>query len=200
MKNRMQQLTMILLLTAVGCSDQTNNGNKSNQDLIQALVYHHDFKVSAIVDELIKTDNIDKKIPTERVASTPNFWTPLSYASFIGNLPAVKLLVKKRADVNYKDANGQTPLILAAISGNIEAIEILLQAGADINATDINSNTALIHASSVGNTLTVKYLVEKGCDLTPAHNQQNALDFALFYQHKEIIDYLKSKGLSPSTN
>lgn len=195
----MRQLVMImiLLLTVTGCSDQPQVDNKQEQELIQALLYRHEFKVSSIVDELIKTGSIDQKIPTERVARTANFWTPLSYAAFIGNVAAVKLFIEKGANIHYTDANDQTPLILAAISGNMEVIEILLQAGANINAMDINNRTALVHAATAGNLLTVKYLIEKGCDPTTPHAKQNALDFALFYQHTEIVDYLKSKGLTP---
>lgn len=144
----------------------------------------------------MRNNNIDKKILTERIAQNTNFWTPLCYASFIGNTKAVKLLIEKNANINYKDNNGNTPLMLASISGNVEEIKILLEAGANINETDINNNTALIHAAAGGNILTVKYLIEKGCELQPKNNGQNALDFAIFYQHQEVIDYLISIGLT----
>jgi len=197
MKRLFKSLTILFLLTTIGCSEKLDKSSRSqsDNDLIEALTYHHEFKVSAIVDELSRTNNIDKKIETERVAQTINLWTPLCYASFIGNAEAVKSLIEKGANINYKDGNGQTPLILASITGNIEEIKILLQAGANVNDADINNSTALIHASAAGNLLTVKYLIENGCELDSKSGGQNALDFAIFYQHKEIIDYLASKGL-----
>ncbi len=190
----------LFILTAMGCSEKSSESSRSqsDNDFIEALTYHHEFKVSAIIDDLAKTNNIDKKIQTERVAQTTNFWTPLCYASFIGNSKAVELLISKGANVNYRDSNGHTPLILASITGNIEEIEILLQAGANINEVYINNSNALIRASAEGNLLTVKYLVEHSCELEPKNGGQNALDFAIFYQHKEVVDYLTEKGLKKS--
>jgi ankyrin repeat protein len=185
-------LAILFLTTTIGCSEKSEkpSENQSEQELIKALVYHHEFKVAAIIDQLTETHQIDKKMETERVAKNANFWTPLCYASFIGNAKAVKLLLEKGADIHYKDSNGQTPFILAAITGNIEEMELLLQVGANINETDIDNRTALIHASSQGNLLTVKYLVEKGCELESKNGGQNALDFARFHGNQEIVDYL----------
>ncbi|CCG52957.1 Protein of unknown function containing ankyrin repeat signature [Flavobacterium indicum GPTSA100-9 = DSM 17447] len=193
-------IAIFLVLTTISCSDKSDESVRSQDDneFIEALTYHHEFKVSAIIDDFAKNKSIDKKIKTERVAQTTNYWTPLCYACFIGNSKAVKLLIEKGANVNYKDSNGQTPLILASITGNIEEIALLLKAGADINGVDMNNSSALIHASAEGNLLTVKYLVDQGCELEPKNGGQNALDFAIFYQHQQVIDYLTEKGLKKS--
>jgi len=197
---KLKVISILFFLTCGSCSEKPHESSRSpgDNEFINAITYDHAFKVSALVDDLAKTGNIDKKIQTERVAPTTNFWTPLCYASFIGNAKAVKLLIAKGANVNYKDSNGQTPLILASYSGNIEEIEILLQAGGNINEVDIDNSTALIHASAQGNLLTVKYLIEHGCDLESKNGGQNALDFARFWQHKEVVEYLTGKGLKNS--
>lgn len=195
------KLTLIFaLLATIGCAEKSDKSSRTQSDdeLIEAMIYHHEFKVSALIDNLASTENIDKKIQTERVAPTTNFWTPLCYASFIGNAKAVRLLIEKGADVHYRDSNGDTPLILAALTGNIEEIEILLRAGADIDEVDSNNRSALIHASIQGNLLTVKYLVENGCQLETKNEAFNALDFAIFYQQQDVVDYLVSIGLTAS--
>ncbi len=65
----------LFILTAMGCSEKSSESSRSqsDNDFIEALTYHHEFKVSAIIDDLAKTNNIDKKIQTERVAQTTNF-------------------------------------------------------------------------------------------------------------------------------
>ncbi len=187
----------VLILFNISCKQnaKVESRSKEDNDFITALTFRHNTSVSVSIDKFWIKKEIDKKIITDRVAEKTNYWTPLCFASFIGNRYAVENLINKKANMNYKDANGQTPLILASISGNIEVIELLLkQKNININEKDNNNSTALIHASAEGNIETVKYLVENGCELES--DQQNALDFATFYNHKEVIDYLKSKGLN----
>ena len=187
-------LTIILIHISCKQNTQRESRSKEDNDFITALTFRHNISVSVSIEKYWSEKEIDKKIITDRVAEKTNYWTPLCFASFIGNRFAVENLINKKANVNYKDANGQTPLILASISGNIEILELLLRhENININEKDINNLTALIHASAEGNIETVKYLVEKGCEMES--DQQNALDFAIFYGHKEVITYLKSKGL-----
>lgn len=184
-------LTLVTLFT-IGCNSNQPNEKRSatEEELVEATLYHHDFKVSAMIEELKSNDQIDKLIISERVASVTNKWTPLCFASFIGNRKAVIELIENGANLNFKDANGQSPIILASIAGNVEEIRILLKHGANINDMDINGSTPLIHAASQGNIETVKILVESGCIIKP-NKGQSALDFAVFYQQDEVIVYLK---------
>lgn len=180
-----------MLLTACN-SNQSAVRTEMDDELIEAIVYHHDFNVSALIKELKNQGAIDRLIVTERVASGTNKWTPLCFASFIGNRKATIELIENGATIHFKDANGQSPIILAAIAGNTEEIAVLLKNGANINDRDKNGSTPLIHAASEGNIETVKYLVEAGC-LLKTTSGQSALDFAEFYQHVEVIEYLKSR-------
>lgn len=184
-------LTLVTLFT-IGCNSNQPNEKRSDteEELIEAMLYHHNFKVSAMIEELKTNNQIDKLIISERVASETNMWTPLCFASFIGNRKAVIELIEKGADLNFKDANGQSPIILASIAGNTEEIRVLLKHGADINDMDINGSTPLIHASANGNIETVEFLVESGC-LVKHTKGQSALDFAVFYQQEEAINYLE---------
>jgi ankyrin repeat protein len=55
-------------------------------------------------------------------------------ASFSGNLPEVKRLLDKGANVNASRENGMTALIGASMEGQQEIVELLLAKGAEVDA------------------------------------------------------------------
>jgi hypothetical protein len=73
--------------------------------------------------------------------------TPLSYFAKSGDIPRIKLLVSKGADVNTTDNNGETLLMKAAARGR-EVIELLLKLGVNPNAKDNSGNKASDYALS----------------------------------------------------
>lgn len=74
--------------------------------------------------------------------------TPLMYASTIGSVTTVQLLLSAAADAHLKDNNGMTSLMLAVTRGHIEVVTDLCHAA--INEMDIRGWTALHWAASVG--------------------------------------------------
>ena len=58
--------------------------------------------------------------------------TPLSYAAGNGHVPAVQLLLEKRADIDFKDNDRRTPLWYAAEKGHVAVVQLLLDKGAEI--------------------------------------------------------------------
>ncbi len=54
-----------------------------------------------------------------------------------GDLPKVKSLLAKGAEVNAKDKDALTALMFASMNGHREIVELLLDKGADVNAKDI---------------------------------------------------------------
>ncbi|XP_055322256.1 26S proteasome non-ATPase regulatory subunit 10-like [Sitodiplosis mosellana] len=56
-------------------------------------------------------------------------------------LDVVEKLIKKKANVNFKDANGQTPLHLALEHGHKDVAEKLIRGGANVNLKDNNNQT-----------------------------------------------------------
>ena len=89
----------------------------------------------------------------------------------------VWLLLRKGADVNIRNINGQTPLHYAAFEGNAEIVKLLLENGALINSKDNFGLTPLHLAAYEGKLNTVSVLVRRGagvnvkdCDgITPLH-------------------------------
>ena len=60
----------------------------------------------------------------------------LFWAILEKNIPVVKSLLSKGADVNIRHKYGWTPLHTAVASGSVELVRLLLNSGADINAQD----------------------------------------------------------------
>ncbi|KAL8988120.1 MAG: hypothetical protein Q9169_008609 [Polycauliona sp. 2 TL-2023] len=58
--------------------------------------------------------------------------TPLSYAAGNGHVPAVQLLLEKRADIDFMDNDRRTPLWYAAEKGHVAVVQLLLDKGAEI--------------------------------------------------------------------
>ncbi|KKP26539.1 MAG: C-terminus family protein [candidate division TM6 bacterium GW2011_GWE2_31_21] len=77
-------------------------------------------------------------------------YAPLHFAAMNGNARLINALIKKDANVNVQDANGNTPLHYAAQKGYVNCINKLLNAGAKINIKNNNKNTALMEAAKAG--------------------------------------------------
>lgn len=60
---------------------------------------------------------------------------------------AVRLLLKRRNDINSRTNEGETPLHVAAALGYEEILELLINKGADVNARDKYGQTALHKAA-----------------------------------------------------
>jgi ankyrin repeat protein len=63
---------------------------------------------------------------------------PLHLAVRMKNIPMIRLLLEKGADVNAKDEGGKTPLCLAIYTENNEIVKLLLSYGADPNVVFSN--------------------------------------------------------------
>jgi ankyrin repeat protein len=106
--------------------------------------------------------------------------TPLLRAAKAADIPAMRLLLDKGADVKLATRNGVTPLMIAAGVGTkeedttgrrkvegdaVEAIRLCLAAGADINAADTRGQTALHGAALQGLDRVVQFLADNGAVL-----------------------------------
>jgi ankyrin len=77
-------------------------------------------------------------------------FTPLLFASRVGDVASAEVLVAAGARVNEVGPNGMTPLLMAAASGQEAAGIFLLEKGADPNARDENGATALHYSVLTG--------------------------------------------------
>lgn len=120
--------------------------------------------------------------------------TPLLRAAKAGDVPAMKILLAAKADVNLPTRAGITPLMAAAGMGSkeedatgrykteedaIESIGLCLKAGADINVGNGQGQTALHAAAQMGFDKVVTFLAANGANVnTKDRRGYTALDDA----------------------
>lgn len=134
-----------------------------------------------VADELLAAPGIDINLANKQGE------TPLMLAAIKGNLPLVKKLVARDADVNRE---GWAPLHYAASAGLEHSVEIaayLLEESAYIDAASPNGSTPLMLAAQYSSEAMVNFLIKEGADVS-LRNQQgaSAVDFA----RKSERDYM----------
>ncbi len=83
-----------------------------------------------------------------------------------GNLPAVRQLIVRGADINYANINAITPLMAAAQWRRLDVVSFLLDNGAGTTALDAsNGRTALMHACLSGSPQCVRLLLKAGVEV-----------------------------------
>lgn len=112
-----------------------------------------------IVALLIEAD-AQQQVPDEHAKLSLN--SPLMNAAQHGHEAALKLLLEKGADVNYRDEmTGWTALMLAALNGHMTAAQILVESGADTNMLNVIDQTALDVAAARQKTDVQDFLDER---------------------------------------
>jgi hypothetical protein len=112
-------------------------------------------------------------------------------AAIAGDLPTIKVLLDKGADINTKATDGSTPLIYAAQNGRISVVETLLKKGADVNLPNNGGSTAIGLASFMGDTNIAKMLLEKGAKIDKADaNGKTPIFYASLAGNEEIVRML----------
>jgi uncharacterized protein len=106
--------------------------------------------------------------PTAVLRAAPNL-AGVSDAAKADDLPAVRKLIKERADVNTPANDGSSGLLWAAYHSNAEMAKALLAAGAAVDAANHYGVTPLLQASRNGDADVIKALLDAGADPTRWH-------------------------------
>ncbi|KUF97164.1 hydroxyproline N-acetylglucosaminyltransferase [Phytophthora nicotianae] len=80
-------------------------------------------------------------------------WTPLHWASRVGNLDIVRLLAKYGTNLNVQDRWGTTPLMLTVVGESKIAAETLIELGASVDARNVFGQTPLMLCAEGGASL-----------------------------------------------
>jgi hypothetical protein len=95
--------------------------------------------------------------------------TALEHAVQNGNREMVQVLLWAKADVNFRDGDGQTVLMLLTDKVTSELVWDLINAGAKVNARDKDGDTALISIAEINNVDAVKVLLDAGAKVNAAN-------------------------------
>ncbi len=120
--------------------------------------------------------------------------TPLLYASAMGSLEGMQILIDRGADVNAADNGGSTPLLWAACDAN--RVRLLLEKGAVATAKTKQGRTPVMAASACdGGAETVGLLLAKGADVNAVSaDGQTAMMEAAFAGGPRVMRVLLEAG------
>jgi len=119
-------------------------------------------------------------------------WTLLLYATVVGFVEGVRLLLKYGADIEKCNMLSRSPLYYAVLYGNIETVVILLNAGAKVDVKDGQDVTPLMVAAQYKRKEIVSILLQHGADMYAKNlSGETALDVAIKSRAGEIAIILR---------
>ena len=124
--------------------------------------------------------------------------TPLSRASWKGNVEAGECLLDHGANINARNNLGETPLFSAVYHGQVEFARMLLinKRGARVNDLDDNFKWTPLHAAVYKrNIQAVRLLLEHGADVNArGESGETPSQLGLEYDYREIVELLSEYG------
>ncbi|KAK5647099.1 hypothetical protein RI129_005563 [Pyrocoelia pectoralis] len=150
----------VLNRTAVVLESPENDIARFDKNGLNALHYAVIGGHCDIVEYLL--DNF-KEISVNQ--SDADMFSPLHMAALNGDLRMVKLLLEKRANVQFTNRQKHTPLHLAAQKGYVDVINLLIENGANINAHDLHDCSPLSLAILSCHEEAAELLIRKGTRL-----------------------------------
>ncbi|MFC1835195.1 ankyrin repeat domain-containing protein [Thermodesulfobacteriota bacterium] len=118
-------------------------------------------------------------------------------AARLSRLALVKLLIRKRASIDQKDAADCTALMRAAAMNHLSVAKVLLNNGADVNAKDVRGVSVLMKAIRPGYVRLARLLLHRGADVNTKDSLGNTvLILAAAYGDYELARLLLERGAS----
>ena len=130
-----------------------------------------------------------------------NFGTPLMYATELGELKIIKLLISSGASLMLRNSNGYSLVQNIPISGNMDVLKYYQSLNIDLKDKALKDGwTIMITAAGDGTLEMFKYLVETMKFPTDDKTIDNYSEFlaAVNNSNAPIVKYLLEKGANPN--
>lgn len=133
--------------------------------------------------------------PHPMVAERPADLTTLMLVASVSNVPVVRDLIKRGADLERQTSEGMTALMLAANGGHREVAEALVRGGAAVDARGEKDSTAIMFAAQHGHEAIVRALLQAGADPNARGSHGfTPLGFARRHKRRGVARLLESVG------
>ena len=161
--------------------------------LFYAVQRSDDVEAKQIAERLISMSEIDPKRKDFGGQS------PLFYASAVGNIETVKMLISHGCDANEKDNLNQSALFYAARDGRASVAEVLLAHGAIASDIDRNGQTPLFYAARENKKEVCKLLIDANANVDHRDlTGRRASYFSRLNNHVEVTELLESYSVDDS--
>jgi uncharacterized protein len=121
--------------------------------------------------------------------------SPVADAAMNGDRAAVQLLLKNKADVNVRQADGATALQWAAYRDDLQLADLLIAAGADPKIPNREGATAMQLASLHGGAPMIEKLLNAGAEVNERGvNGETPLMFAARNGSLQVLNLLFKRG------
>jgi len=114
---------------------------------------------------------VDARFPPDTVATgytatLANGMTALMHAARLGDVEALRALLKRNADVAARNADGNGPLWFACFAECSQCVTELIDAGAPLDNQNNDGASALLYCASAGKSEMLRLLLRAGADTT----------------------------------
>ena len=152
---------------------------------------------ASVLGKLEQVRNLMDRDPSLVNSYSPDGFTPVALAAYLGQKEVTEYLLEKGANVNAmaKNATGFTPLTGAIANNHLEISKILVKRGADVNHRYEGGVSPLMEASLNGSLELVRFLLENGADSTAkTADGKTPMSFAKEKNHVEVVEALRRHG------
>lgn len=163
--------------------DALRSGGK-RLDIFEAATFDDDERIAELLDE----------DPALATAWSPDGFTALHLAAFMGGVNGARLLVDAGADLNVISRNDfHVAPIHSASAGKAEVAMLLVERGADVNVRQLRGWTPLHAAAQNGHAELVDALLAAGADADATNDDGvTATDLAVKAGHEGIARRLRA--------
>jgi uncharacterized protein len=174
-------------------------GHRDIAHTIAAKKHELDIFEASVLGKLEQVKNLTQHDSSLVNSYSPDGFTPLALAAYLGQKEVTEYLIQKGASVNAiaKNPTGFTALTGAIANNHVEISKILVKEGADVNHRYEGGVSPLMEASQNGNVELVNFLIENGADPNAkTKDGKSPISFAKEKNHTKVVEVLERHGTS----